>query len=81
MRVYYRTSKNTGVSLGCFGMLLVALLWMAALGVIAAPILWLLGVLGLRHSSVAAVVAVALVMLAIAWAAERTSAAKAKRRS
>ncbi len=32
MRVYYRTSRNTGVSLGCFGTALVALFWMALLG-------------------------------------------------
>ena len=32
MRVYFRTSKHTGVSFGWFGTLLVVLFWMAVLG-------------------------------------------------
>ncbi len=63
-RLYVRTSKSTGVSLGCFGTLLVVLLCMAALGLVAAPIWWLLGVLGLQHSSIAATLLTAVAMLA-----------------
>ncbi len=67
-RVHYRTSRNTGVSLGCFGTLVAGIL---ALAVIAAPVTLLANLLGLGSSPVAAVIMVAWIVSAVGWISER----------
>ncbi|MGI8903627.1 MAG: hypothetical protein ACR2IP_08230 [Solirubrobacteraceae bacterium] len=67
-RLYVRTSKNTGVSLGCFATLIVGFL---ALAVIAAPVTLLANLLGLGSSPVAAVVMVVWIVVVLGWISER----------
>ncbi len=68
MRVHYRTGPRSGVSLGCFGTLVV---WLVVLAVLAAPVTLLANLLGLGRSPVAAVVMVAWLVLVLGWISER----------
>ncbi len=62
MRVHYRTSRNTGVSLGCFGTLFVLAI---LVGFIALPVYFLGALLGVERSTAWGFVMLAWVVLVL----------------
>ncbi len=68
MRVHSRTGPRSGVSLGCFGTLVVGFV---VLAVLAAPVTLLANAVGLGSSPVAGVVMVLWLVLVLGWISER----------